>query len=512
MSEESIKSKRIASNTILLYFRMLFLLVINLYASRIILDALGVNDYGIYNIVGGFVSMFSIISAPLTSSCSRFLNYEMGKGNKWRINTVFSTSVIVHVTIAVLIALLCEIIGIWYINNLLVVPSDRLFAAQICFQFSILIFCINIVTIPYNAAIIANERMKVFAYISVFEGIAKLSVCFLIFYSHFDKLILYGFLLLIIQLIVRIVYQWYCKTNFDECKLKFEINRSLISQMLSYSGWQFIGHSSRVLENHGINLLLNFFFGPALNAARGIATQVLGTVEGFANNFMIALNPQITQNYAEGNIKYMLKLIFYGSRFSFFLLLLFSLPIIVNADFLLGIWLKQVPDYAIVFVKLSLVCALIASLSNTLITAQNATGRVRNYQITIGGIRLLNLPLSYLFLKMGYDALSVMTIAIFIEIFCLFVRLYILPTYIKAFSVHYYFKEVIFPSLLVSSIVFIFLSLLKLFIEQSNFASFLFTIFSFVITLCFILFLGCTHNERIIVYSKVLFYLKKRKV
>lgn len=509
MSEESFKSKRIVSNTILLYFRMLFLLFINLYASRVILEALGVDDYGIYNIVGGFVAMFSIISAPLTSSCSRFLNYEMGIGNKRRINTVFSTSVIVHITIAIVIALLCEFIGFWYISNFLVVPLDRLHAAQICFQFSILNFCINIVTIPYNAAIIANERMKVFAYISIFEGIAKLAVCLLIYYSSFDKLILYGFLLLIIQIVVRFIYQWYCKSNFEECKLRFEINRSLISQMLSYSGWQFIGHSSRILENHGINLLLNFFFGPALNAARGIATQVLGTVEGFANNFMIALNPQITQSYAEGNEKYMLKLVFFGSRFSFFLLLLFSLPIIINADFLLAIWLKQVPDYAIVFVQLSLVCALISSLSNTIITAQNATGKIRNYQITIGGIRLLNLPLSFFFLKIGYDAKSVMSIAIFIEIICLFVRLYIIPFYINAFKVKYYIKEVVFPCFYLSLLLFFILTRLKYLIGQSNLVSFLFVILSFVTTLLFILFLGCTHNERIIVYSKVLQYLKK---
>ena len=509
MSDDALKSKRIAKNTILLYIRMLFLLFVNLYASRVILQALGVEDYGIYNIVGGFVLMFSMISAPLTSSCSRFLNYEMGKGDKEKVQKVFSTAVTVHIALAILIVLLCEIIGSWYINNYLVFPSNRLFAAKICFQFSIFNFCTNLITIPYNAAIIANERMNVYAYVSVFEGIAKLLVCFLIIFSPYDKLIVYGLLLLIIQITVRLIYQFYCRKHFPEAEYSFIIDRNLIGQMFSYSSWQFIGHSSRVLENHGVNLLLNSFFGPILNASRGISTQVLGTVEGFANNFMIAMNPQITQSYAEGNLCYMFKLIYNGSRFSFYLLSIISLPIIINADFLLNLWLNEVPDYAVTFVRLSLIGSLIASLSNPLITAQNATGKIRNYQIAIGGTRLLNLPLCYVLLKLSLDAISVMAVSILIEILCLSLRLYIIPIYIPEFKSKLFIQKVILPCITVIFIAIIVPLFVEIYKNESVSISIINLFISFFSSLTAILLIGCSRSERMLVISKALNFVRK---
>lgn len=503
MIDQSSKSKRIAKNTLLLYFRMLFLMFVNLYASRVILDALGVEDYGIYNVVGGFVAMFSLISAPLSSACSRFLNYEMGKGKKDRIRIVFSTSVTVHVVLALVIAILCEVVGVWYLNTHMVLPPDRLVAATFCFHFSIFNFCTNLITVPYNAAIIANERMKVFAYVSLFEGIAKLLICFLIMVAPFDRLIFYGLLLLLIQLSVRATYQFYCKRQFEECRYQFVIDRLLIRQMFAYTGWQLIGHTSRVLRTQGVDLLLNSFFGPVLNAAKGVANQVQGTVEGFANNFMVAMNPQITQSYAEGDLKYMFKLIYNGSRYAFFMLLLLSLPIIINADFILSIWLKQVPEYTVIFVQLTLICMLITSLSHTLITAMNATGRIKYFQIVVGGMQLINLPLCYLFLRLGFGAASVMGVAVFTELLSLFLRLFMVSSNIRMFSVIEYSRNVILPCFAISLIASILPILLKVTTDYSVITSFANLLLTFVVSALLIFFLGCSQNERTMVTSRI---------
>ena len=503
MQDQISKSKRIAKNTFLLYFRMLFLMFINLYASRVILEALGVEDYGVYNIVGGFVAMFSIISSPLSSACSRFLNYEMGKGAQDRISIVFSTSLSVHILLAVIIAILCEVIGVWYIYNHMVLPAGRLVAATLCFHFSVFNFCTNLITIPYNAAIIAHERMKVFAYVSLFEGIAKLLVCFLIMVTPFDRLVFYGFLLLVIQLCVRATYQLYCKKHFEECRYTFVLDRVLITQMFAYTSWQLLGHTSRVLKTQGVDLLLNSYFGPVLNAAKGIANQVQGTVEGFAENFMVAINPQITQSYAEGDLKYMLKLIFIGSRYSFFMLMVLSLPIIINADFILNIWLKQVPEYTVIFVQLSLICTLILSLSHTLYTANNASGNIKRYQIVVSGIGLLNLPLSFVFLKLGFNAACVMVIALVLHLLALYFRLYIVSNNISLFNIKDYSRNVILPCLKISILSAAVPVSFKFMFEESTVSSLTNFILSFLICSLTIFYFGCSSNERKLVISKI---------
>lgn len=503
MPDQSSKSKRIAKNTLLLYFRMLFLMFVNLYASRVILDALGVDDYGIYTVVGGFVMMFSMISSPLSSACSRFLNYEMGKGDRERLHATFSTSVSVHIILAVLIAIICEIVGVWYVNNHLVISSDRLFAATICFHISVINFCTNLINVPYNAAIIAHERMNIFAYVSLFEGISKLLICFLIIVAPFDRLVFYAILLLIIQLIIRIIYQFYCQKHFEECVYRLIIDRLLIQQMFAYTGWQLIGHISRVLRTQGVDLLLNSFFGPVLNAAKGVANQVQGTVEGFANNFMIAMNPQITQSYAEGDYRYMLKLVYNGSRYSFYMLMFLSLPIIVNADFILNIWLKQIPEYTVIFVQLTLVCTLILSLSHTLITAMNSTGKIKYFQIIVGGMQLVNLPLCYLFLRLGFNAMSVMGVAVFTELVSLFLRLFIVSKNIATFSVSDYTHRVIVPCIFIAILAAILPVTLKSFIDYSVVSSLANIILSFFLCAIIILFCGCSKEERQMMLSRI---------
>lgn len=496
-------NKRIAKNTLLLYIRMLFLMIISLLTSRYVLQALGVTDYGIYSVVGGFVSFFSLISGALTGACSRFINYEIGRGSEERLKTVFSTSVIIHYSLAIIIAILCETIGLYYVNNYMVIPEARLAAANWCFQISIFNFCTNIITIPYNSALIAHERMSTFAYVSIFEGIAKLLICFVIMVSTFDHLILYALLMLAVQLIVRTVYQVYCKRHFKECKIKFVVDKPLIKHMFSYSSWHIIGNGSGVLKNQGVDLIINLFFGPVLNAAKGVANAVLSAVSGFASNFMIAINPQITQSYARKDLDYMFSLVYRGAKFSYYLLFILSLPIIINSDYILHIWLKEVPDHAVLFVQLALIVTMISSVSNPLITAQNATGNVRNYQLIVGGVQLLNLPFCYLAFKIGMRPEAAYCVAICVEILSLIARLYMIPFTIKEFKPAVFVREVIAKCAMISVISAI-PPIVLCFFTQHNFSFFIVNVILCLTSsgLC-VFYLGCSTSERAFLLSKV---------
>lgn len=496
MSETSENNKRIAKNTLFLYFRMIFLMCISLYTSRVVLEALGVSDYGIYNVVGGFVAMFALISSSLTGACSRFLNYEMGRGKDGQISVVFSTSLIVHIILAIVIAIACESFGVWYVNNKMIIPSDRIVAANWVFQISILNFCMNLITIPFNAAIISHEKMSTFAYVSIFEGIARLIICFIVIISPTDHLITYAFLYMLVQVCVMIMYQIYCRKSFEECKCRLSVDIQIVKQMFSYSGWHIIGNSASILNRQGVDLVLNLFCGTMLNAAKGISNQVMNAVSAFANNFMIALNPQITQSYAQGNYQYMMSLVFRGSRFSFYLLFFLSFPIILNADIIIHIWLKTVPNYAVQLAQLSLIVALISSLSNPLVTSQNATGKVRNYQIVVGGIQLLNLPLCYIALSYGLSPISIMIVAIIVEVLSLAARLLIIPFYIRAFSAFVYIREVLIRILMVSIMAAIIPTALYLYMDKS-----IYSLVVIILSCCFfttlsVIYIGCTKGER----------------
>ena len=402
MSKSAVNNKRIAKNTLLLYLRMLFLMCISLYTSRVILQTLGVQDFGIYNVVGSFVALFAVVSKSLSAAASRFLNFEMGKCNAERLSKVFSTTLIIHILLALIIAIMAEVIGVWFVNNKMVVPHDRLYAANWAFQISILTFCVNLITVPFNAAIIAHERMKIFAIIGIYEGIAKLLICYLLLVSPIDRLIFYAFLFLFTQIGVMAANVLFCRKNFDESRARFVYDKSLIKEIFGFASWNMIGASSNILRNQGGNILLNMFFGPLVNAARAVANQVLHAVEGFVGNFMTALNPQITQTYASGEHDRMMTLIYSGARFSFYMLFALCLPIIVNTDYLLHIWLSTVPEHSVLFVQLTLIYCMIESISRPLVTAQLATGNIRNYQLLVGGLQLLNLPIDYILLSLNY--------------------------------------------------------------------------------------------------------------
>ncbi len=489
-------TERIAKNTLVLYVRMLFLMLIGLFTSREILAALGVEDYGIYNVVGGFVSMFSLVSSALTSSCTRFINYEMGAGNPQRLRTVFSTTVTIQYCLTIIIAILCETIGLWYVNNKMVLPPERLYAANWCFQLSVLSFCLNLIQVPYNAAIVAHEDMKTFAYVSILEGVAKLAICFLIMCSPFDRLIFYAILLFIVSLIIRIIYQVYCRRHYAECKYYFVLNRSFLKQIFNYTGWHLIGNGSAILRYQGVNVVLNLFFGPVLNAAKGVGSQVQSLVTRFAGNFMIALNPQITQSYAKKDYQYMFNLVYRGSRFSFYILFLLGLPVVVNADYLVHLWLKEVPDYAVAFAQLGLINAMLQSMSNTLITAQNATGQVRNYQLIVGGLQLLILPLSYLVLYLGFSPLSVLWVSIIMDVVLLLARLYMLPFTLKDFKPTDYFKKVVFKCLVITFLSAIIPFLLKEMMPDNLCTTIMNVLVCILISSLCVYYIGCSCQER----------------
>lgn len=502
MSNTTENNKRIAKNTLLLYFRMLFLMAISLYTSRVVLNALGVEDFGIYNVVGGVVAMFSVLSGSLSSAISRFITYELGKGNQENLNKIFSSAVTIQLGLAGIIILLAETIGIWFLNVKMNIPEVRMEAANWVFQFSILTFAINLISVPYNASIIAHEKMSAFAYISILEAVGKLFIAYLITITPMDKLIFYAILMCVVALIVRFTYGNYCKRHFCECTYHFIWDKQLLKSMFSFAGWNFIGASSAVLRDQGGNVVINLFCGPAVNAARGIAFQVNNAVNQFVVNFMTALNPQITKSYAAGDKGYMMTLIFQGARLSFYMLLLLSLPILVNTHYILTLWLKIVPEHAVLFVQLILIFALSESISQPLITAMLATGKIRNYQIIVGGLQMMNLPLSYILLRLGYFPEVVIVIAICISQCCLAARLILLRGMI-GLSITKYLKNV-YLNIIVVSIIAVILPLISAYYIKESFSNFIFiSLIAVICTLSSIYFLGCNNQEREFIHQKI---------
>ena len=501
MTQSSENNKRIAKNTLLLYFRMLLLMAVSLYTSRVVLNALGVEDFGIYNVVGGVVAMFTVISGSLSAAISRFITFELGKGDGEGLKKTFSAAVTIQLLLSLVIVVLIESVGVWFLNAKMTIPADRLAAANWVLQFSIVTFVINLVSVPYNATIIAHERMSAFAYISIFEAVGKLAVAFLITVSPIDRLVFYAVLMCAVAVSVRLMYGRYCKRHFTECTYRFRWDKELLRRMSGFAGWNFIGAASSVLRDQGGNIVINLFAGPAVNAARGISVQVNNAVTGFVQNFMTALNPQITKSYASGDRAYMMTLIYQGARLSFYMLLLLSLPVLVNTHYILVLWLKIVPEHAVLFVQLALLFAMSESISNPLITAMLATGNIRNYQMIVGGLQMMNLPLSYVLLRMGCIPETVMIVAVCISQCCLAARLYMLRGMI-GLSARKYLRKV-YANVLVVTIASSILPILIVNSMEESFLNFVTSsLISVVCTVFSIYYIGCNKAERQFVTDK----------
>ena len=430
--QTSDNNKRIAKNTMVLYIRMLLLMAISLYTSRVVLTSLGVENFGIYNVVGGVVTCLGFLNGTLSTASSRYITVALGKGNLEEMKKVFSSVLSVNILLALIVLLLSETVGLWFLYEKMVIPEERMTAAFWVFQFSVLTILLNICSVPYNAVIIAHERMKAFAYISLFDAAAKLGIAFLVSISlGFDKLIFYGALLFIIQVIDRLIYGEYCVRKFPEVNLRLSFDKKLLRNMAGFIGWSSYGSLVSVGFTQGLNILLNMFFGPTVNAARGVAVQVQNAVNSFVVNFQTALNPQLTKNVAVEDFDASKKLFVASSKFSFYLLCILGLPIIGCADWILSLWLKEVPQFTVVFVRYMIIICMFQSLANPIRVVNQAEGNIKKFQIWECSFLLLIVPVSYLALKEGFRPECVFIIQLVIEIFAQFIRISIVLPKIK---------------------------------------------------------------------------------
>lgn len=414
---------KIASNTLLLYVRMLLLMVMTLYTSRIVLDVLGITDFGIFSAVGGLIAFMVFFNSAMTSTTQRYLAFYLGQGDQKALKSVFNAVFNLHLFVAVAVLILAETVGLWFFYKYLNLPPDRLDAAFWVYQFSVLAFVVKIVQVPFSASIIASEKMAFFSYISALEVILVLLLVLFLQKIPFDHLMVYGFLLLVVGVIVLAVYRYYCHTRLQFSSYGFRGNKALYKELGSYSGWSLIGNLSFVARNQGANLLLNLFFGTLLNAAWAVAAQVQAAVRSFVANFLTAVNPQIIKSYAAQDFQRTTELIFRSSRLGFLLLFFLSLPLLLETRFILDLWLVQVPDYAVILTQLLVLNQLIDSFSGPLITAVQATGKIKKYQIVVGGILLLNLPFTYLLFRLGAPPQTTVLVSVGLSFFALVARL-----------------------------------------------------------------------------------------
>lgn len=416
-------NKRIAKNTILLYVRMFVMMAVGLFTSRVILDALGASDYGIYNVVGGLVTMFSVLTGAMSVATSRFLTFALGLGDKEQLRKTFVTAVNIHLLIAVAMIVIAEVAGIWFLNHKLNIPADRMEAANIVLQFSIATFVINLINVPYSSSIISHERMGIYAYFTLYDVFVKLIIVYALYVSPVDRLVIYALLLCLANLTTQIIYWIYCKRQFEECRYSFSLDKTLLKKMFGFIGWAFWGNAAVVAKDQGMTLLLNIFCGTLVNAAQGVANQVNAMVNRFVTNFMTAVNPQITKQYAAGEYESMNRLIIRSTKFSAFLMLVLIVPIIVNIDDLLGLWLVKVPMHTSSFVSLILFYSFVDCFTGGLITGILANGKIKVYEIALTIIYALNIACAYIVLRLGMSPESLYGLLIFFKVIVLGVQL-----------------------------------------------------------------------------------------
>lgn len=501
-------NNRIVKNTLVLYLRTFFTMIISLYTSRVILQALGQEDFGIYSVIGGVVSMFSVISGALISSISRYITFELGKGDSERLNKIMCISINIQLILSAILLIIGETLGIWFLNYKMNIPADRLFSANWVLQLSLFSFIVNLLSVPYNALIIAKERMSVFAYVSILEVVLKLLIVLCLFYSPYDKLIFYSFFVLVVSIIIRFVYGIYCHRKFEESKYHYCNDRLLLKEMFSFAGWNFFGNTVFIFNTQGIAILINLFFDVTVNAARGITSQVENAVLKFVNDFTTAINPQITKSYAVGDFHFMYSLVCRGAKFSFFLTFFFSIPLIFETEWILNFWLGDcIPDHTVNFVRLMLVCTLLDRLGSTGYTACMATGNVKRYVFCVSGMGCLVFPLTYLAYRLGAPVEASYFVYFFVTILVTFVRLLIMKYLIK-FPIRMFFENVILPVVLVS--LFSVLPILYVYynLEYSLFRLLVLVAVDILSLSFFVWNLGLSASERLFIKDKIIHVIR----
>ena len=487
--------KRVAKNTLLLYIRMLVTMAINLYVVRITLNLLGTEDYGIYNVVGGIVTACSFISTTMASTSMRFFSYELGQKNAIKLKQTFGATVNIYLIFAILIILIAESIGLWFVSTQLVIPPNRLTAAHYVYQFSILGFIATVLRVPFNALIIARERMTFYAWLSIAEALLKLGMLALLLKLPIDSLILYSILMSLVLCLVTFIFFLYCRTQFAECRFSTIRDKRLYQSLLGFAGWNFFGSLANVGLDQGLNILLNIFFGAAINAARAIAMQIKNAVLAFVGNFQTASSPQIIKYYATGEIDKMKRLLFQSSKYSFYLLFIIALPIILEMDTILAIWLTSVPPYTLLFARLIIGLTLTDCLSGTIIPAVQATGRIRYYQISVCTIILLNVPIAYLFLKLGAPPESTVIISIILSCIALIMRLIVLKKLLN-FPIIEYLKKVTLYDIKVAIVASILPLIIQHILPQGIWTFFIVIFVALLSTIITIYGLGLMKEER----------------
>ena len=508
MSDQSANNKRIAKNTVFLYIRMLLIMAVSLYTSRVILQTLGVEDFGIYNVVGGLASSFAFFSSSLSNATQRFLNVELGKNDIQGVSRVFSLSLLVYIVIIVVVVIVAECVGIWLLNNKLVIPIERLGAANWVFHTTIIGLAVTLIGSVFDSVLIARENMKIYAYISVVEVFLKLFIVYTLNWVDFDKLKLYAVLFLLAHFFVKMISVLYCIRKYPECKFRPLWDSNMFGNMFRFIGWNGLGTAVWMINEQGINVLLNMFFGPIVNAARGVSAQVSAAVNNFSNNFFTAVRPQIVKSYAGREYSYFIKLINLSSKYSFFLIWLLCLPIIVRSEGILKLWLHDAPEYASEFVQWILLFNCVNVLTNPFWSGVQAIGNMKKY-ILVGSLLFLSaFPISYVFLKLGWSPIIVFQVLTVVRIVYLFVTIGIFRQLVE-FSLADYCKLVIYPIVKVFILSGVLSLMVSPYIGSGLWGILLMTILCMAITLMCIGLVGMSKGERRALIGKVLKMIKR---
>lgn len=511
MSDVSADNKRIVKNSLFMSIRMVIVLLITLYTTRVVLKVLGVEDYGIYNVVCGFVSMFAVLNTSMSNGIQRFYNFEYGKNGEEGANRVYCLSFLIQVIIAVIVISLVESVGLWYLHNKMVIPADRMFAAKWIFQFSVLSFVFVILQAPYNAAIMAHERLDYFALLGILDAILKLGIVLLLPYLSADQLISYGVLMASVSVLNFILSYVYCKRNFNEIRLRFLFDKKMFRSMLGFSGWNLFGSFSGMMQEQGINLIINFFFGPIVNAARGVANQINSGVESFVANVTVPVRPQIVQSYARGDEARMMRLMFSISKLSCCFLLMMAIPISIEIKYVLLLWLgDNIPTYAASFAIIILYSSLISNLNSATSNVVHATGKMKHYQLWGTIVKISCVPISFLLLKYHPNP----NLALFVMMVCRLlghiVGLFIVRTLVDL-SLKTYLLKVVVPIFAIFVLSFPLSYLPCLFIEEGFLRLISVTIVG-VLSVAFTLyFIGLDKDEKRLVLNMANSFLVKFK-
>lgn len=508
MSDNSANNKRIAKNTLMLYIRMLLVMAVALYTSRVILQSLGIVDYGLYNVIGGMTLMFGFFQSSLSNATQRYLNVELGRNDREGVNRIFSLSQLIYFAMSILVVVVAEVIGLWFIYNKLTIPPDRLDAALWVFHTTVISLFFTLNGIVYNSMLIANENMKAYAYLGIIEVILKLLIAFALFYSPFDRLKLYSVLFLLVTLSVQSFYAVTCLRKYKEARFHYYWNKNIFREMFAFMGWNTVGTAAWALNFQGINILFNIFFGPVVNAANGIASQVNGAVTKFSMNFYTAVQPQIVKSYAAGDYDYFRSLIYNSSRYSFYLMWLLCLPIMLRIDYILGLWLGNVPESTNQFVIWTLIFSLVNTLTNPFWMAIQAVGKLKKYVIVGSGVFFLAFPITLIFFKFGSSAITALQILAVIRGLYLLTVIIITNKFVNI-GIKKYILHTIFPIVKVTAISLLILLLFNGLLPQNFIYLTIAVVVSIAITLASIYFVGITKSEKSLVTSKLNSLCKK---